>query len=93
MAERRLSSAASAAASARLSALRLRPLPPPAQTGWFIQDAAEAVTQPFYAALDADLRLCWTDNLEHAEQFGSKAEAERFVLDRMTTEARVIGHA
>ena len=79
MAERRISSVA---------AIRLPTLPPHA--GWFVQDAAGAVVQPFYAALDSDRRLCWTDSPGLAEQFRSKTEAERFVLDRLTTEARVV---
>ena len=57
---------------------------------WCVQDAADSVLQPFYAALDTQQRLCWTDDRSRAEHFGSKQAAERFAADRVTTDVCVV---
>lgn len=61
-------------------------------TGWCIQSAFTSVRQPFYAALDTQFRLCWTDDRDRAAQFDTKQSAERFVIDRLTTEAHIVPH-
>ncbi len=61
-----------------------------AASAWFVQDAADEVAQPFYAALDGERRLCWTDDRERAERFDSKQAAERFAVDRVTSEVCVV---
>jgi hypothetical protein len=61
-----------------------------AASSWFVRDAADDVAQPFYAALDGESRLCWTDDRDRAQRFGSKQAAERFAADRVTTEVCIV---
>ena len=91
MAERRFSKTDSVR-SARRVALILDGLFPVLSDRWFIEDAADNVDQPFYAAIDGDQRLCWTDDRDRAACFGSKQAAERFAVDRFTIEVRIVPH-
>ena len=58
--------------------------------GWCVQSAVASVHQPFFAALDTELRLCWTDDRDRAAHFDTKQAAERFAIDRLTTEAHIV---
>jgi hypothetical protein len=57
---------------------------------WLVQDADDTVLQPFYAALDGDARLCWTDDVSRAEKFAQKRDAERFAVNRMTVDVVIV---
>lgn len=46
--------------------------------GWLVQAASLVVRQPFYAALDAEDRACWTDDPARAARFPLRKDAERF---------------
>lgn len=87
MAERRFSAADSLRAT-RHSGRLLDELALP--SGWFVQDVGSRVHQPFFAALDGERRLCWTDDRARAERFGTKQAAERFAVDRATSDVCVV---
>ena len=89
MAERRIS-ITDRVTSARSLAVMFDGVAPPSPMGWIIEDGADAVLQPFYAALDSERRLCWTDDRARAECFASKQAAERFAVDRLTSEAKIV---
>lgn len=59
-------------------------------SGWCVQGAVTSVRQPFFAALDTERRLCWTDDRDRAAHFDTKQAAERFAIDRLTTEAHIV---
>lgn len=87
MAERRSSAADSLRATGRLDRL-LDKLALP--SGWCVQNVGSRVHQPFFAALDGERRLCWTDDRARAERFGTKQAAERFAVDRAITDVCVV---
>ena len=49
-----------------------------ALAGWFVTSGHPLVHQRFYAAIDCNGSLCWTDDPSYAEQFPLRQDAERF---------------